>query len=203
VGYGAQPDAVLSLIRQEEIPCLLGNHEEALFDEGALNLFNPSARLTIQKARELLSSDVLESLRDLPRSLKFQGALFVHGFPPDSVHPYLFHVPPDRMASAFCLLEQDLCFVGHTHLLELVGFDGKSVSHRPLAEGMEFLGKGKYIINAGSIGQPRDGNNNAKYLIWETEARSIEVRFVPYDTVSAARKIIDAGLPERCARRLL
>ena len=93
--------------------------------------------------------------------------------------------------------------VGHTHNLKLVSFDGQAIVQKPLRQGIVPLSEqNRYIVNAGSVGQPRDGNNAAKYVIVDTLALSLEVRFVPYDIAAVYRKIIDAGLPKSHAERL-
>jgi diadenosine tetraphosphatase ApaH/serine/threonine PP2A family protein phosphatase len=96
-----------------------------------------------------------------------------------------------------------IIFVGHTHNLKLIRFDGKAIVEIPLHQGIIPLSdQSSYIVNAGSVGQPRDGNNTAKYVIVDTLACSLEVRFVPYDIAAVYRKIIDAGLPKSHAERL-
>ena len=100
-------------------------------------------------------------------------------------------------------MPEKVCFVGHTHDLELFSFDGQKVKDTPLGKGPVTLKKDRqYIINIGSVGQPRDGNNNAKYVIWDTASRSLEVRFIPYDIAKTADKILELGLPEYNASRL-
>jgi diadenosine tetraphosphatase ApaH/serine/threonine PP2A family protein phosphatase len=137
-------------------------------------------------------------------SLVIYQSRFVHGFPPDSTDIYLFQVPNDILNQTFKKMKERLCFVGHTHELKLIGFDGKISQRIPLKEGtVNHLDLDrKYIINVGSVGQPRDGNNNAKYVIWNTSEDTLEVRFVPYDIASVVGKIIAAGLPKVHADRL-
>ena len=94
-------------------------------------------------------------------------------------------------------------FAGHTHNLEIIRFEGKKVSRHTPGPGLVDLDHTtQYIINAGSVGQPRDGNNKAKYLIWDTDSATIEVRFVPYDIAKTADKILALGFPESNATRL-
>ena len=100
-------------------------------------------------------------------------------------------------------MAETVCFVGHTHILEMIVFDKRGVMHKSLSPGMASLNnKNKYIINVGSVGQPRDDNNNAKYIICDSTSNEIDVRFVPYDIDAVINKILDAGLPEAHAYRL-
>jgi diadenosine tetraphosphatase ApaH/serine/threonine PP2A family protein phosphatase len=101
-------------------------------------------------------------------------------------------------------MEERLCFIGHTHDLGIIDYDGKEIEYWRLDKGLLQLDTDRrYIINCGSVGQPRDGNNNAKYVIWDADDDTIEVRFIPYDVHSVVKKIREAGLPEANALRLL
>ncbi|MGD9243794.1 MAG: metallophosphoesterase family protein, partial [Desulfobacterales bacterium] len=100
-------------------------------------------------------------------------------------------------------MKERICFVGHTHELKLIGFDGKISQYISLGKRtVTFHKDRKYIVNVGSVGQPRDRNNNAKYVIWNTSEDSLEVRFVPYDIAAVVSKIMAAGLPKVHADRL-
>lgn len=203
VGYGADSEAVLQRIWDENIPTVRGNHEDALFDDSVLEWFNPQATDAILRTREMMSSESMERISRWPLFIPFDAAWCVHGFPPASVHTYLFEATRRMVADCFDSIPSRIAFVGHTHILSLVAFDGEKVKTYPLKKGTTFLNGRKYIVNVGSVGQPRDGDNSAKYVIWDSEANSLEVRFVPYDAQKAADKIIKAGLPEFLARRLL
>jgi diadenosine tetraphosphatase ApaH/serine/threonine PP2A family protein phosphatase len=116
---------------------------------------------------------------------------------------YLFQLSISQLKEAFLAMEEKICFLGHTHDLGIISFDGDEVIQASLGNGIVSLHKDyQYIINVGSVGQPRDGNNNAKYVIWDTDSETVEVRFVPYDIAATADKIIELGFPEFNARRL-
>jgi len=202
VGYGADPGAVLQVLRSEEIPCILGNHEEAAYDEAVVEWFNPQARAAIERTRELLSDHEIEAFKYWPRTMEVEGALCVHGFPPRSVETYLFEVPRARVAEVLEELPQSLCFVGHTHTLQMIAWDGERVRNYRLSEGTLALEDAKYIVNVGSVGQPRDGDNRAKYVIWDLENQNLEIRYVAYNIARASQKILDVGMPDICAKRL-
>jgi predicted phosphodiesterase len=204
VGYGPEPEQVIRQVLNRNIPCVMGNHERAVSDSAYLDWFNPAARKSLQKTMTMLSDESINYIHGMKSSLVICQSRFVHGFPPDSTNTYLFQVPDHTLNQTFKKMKERLCFVGHTHELKLIGFDGKVSQRIPLKQGIvKHLDNDiKYIINVGSVGQPRDGNNNAKYVIWNTSEDSLEVRFVPYDIAAVVEKIIAAGLPKVHADRL-
>jgi predicted phosphodiesterase len=203
IGYGADPEEVVQTLARLEIPSVLGNHELAAVQPEFLEWFNPSARRSLLLTMQLMSTETLKSLEGLPRSLELRGCHFAHGFPPESPTRYLFQASEAELQRAFSLISGDPCFVGHTHTLERIEFDGSEVRRRPLGEGStELPSERRHIVNAGSVGQPRDGDNRAKYVVWETESRMLEIRCLDYDIATAARKIIDRGMPKGNADRL-
>jgi predicted phosphodiesterase len=203
IGYGPDPEEVLRLIRVNNIPSVMGNHELGIADTTYLPWFNKSARRSLEINRELLSRQSLTYIQTLGPAFTLGECLFVHGFPPDSITTYLFQVSDIKMKAIFPSIDQELCFVGHTHELGLVLFDGRNVRRTPLPEGEIHLGEGhKYLINAGSVGQPRDRDNRSKYLIWDSESRRLEVRFLAYDVARTVQKILALGLPGINADRL-
>ena len=203
IGYGPEPDEVVSLIRRENIPSVMGNHELGLVNKSYLGWFNPPTQRSLLLTQELLSAATLEFIRGLKSMMIFQGCRLVHGFPPDSITTYLLDVSQSEFVQAFSDMQEEMCFVGHTHIPEIVSFDGRRVSRDPLHQGLRSLeGAYKYIINAGSVGQPRDGNNRAKYVIWDSSRQTIELRYVAYDIAVTVKKILELGFPEFNARRL-
>jgi predicted phosphodiesterase len=203
IGYGPEPEEVLRLLRAHNLPSIMGNHELGITDPSSLSWFNHYARRSLEMNRELLSAVSIEYLYTLAPALTLDRCLFVHGFPPDSITTYLFEASDIRLRGVLSSLEQELCFVGHTHYLELISFDGQKIRHTLLSEGEMNLPEGRrYLINAGSVGQPRDGDNRAKYVIWDTEARRLEVRFLRYDIAKTVQGILALGLPRINADRL-
>jgi len=203
VGYGPEPEEVIQTIRQRKIPTLLGNHELSILDPKYLSWFNPLARESIQKTIPMLSRESLDYIAALKTAAIKCNARFVHGFPPDSVITYLFQIEEPAFGSIFEDMQEQLCFVGHTHKLEFVSYREGTVIRAPLIKGvMQLRKEKKYIINVGSVGQPRDGNNNAKYTIWDNIENLVQVKFIPYHIARVTNKIIDAGLPDAHAERL-
>jgi predicted phosphodiesterase len=203
IGYGPDPEAVLELIRERNIPSVMGNHELGIVNPVSLSHFNPAARLSLEITWGLLSPRSIDFLKTLKTSCVVGRCWCVHGFPPHSVNMYLYQAIESRLRRAFLELEQEVCFVGHTHELIVIGSGEDRPREIPLKQGRNFLPEGyKYIVNAGSVGQPRDGNNRAKYVIWDDETRILEIRYIPYDIAATAKKILELGFPEFNARRL-
>lgn len=203
IGYGADSEAVLAEVMGRGIPTTLGNHELAVCDKSHLDWFNPMARASVVKTIATLSDASISFIRNLPRSRVIEQCRYVHGYPPESVRTYLFQKAPFALIKTIKAMEEPVCFVGHTHDLELISFDGRQVERHRLNEGITVLDEGhRYIVNVGSVGQPRDGNNNAKYTVYDTDHRELDIRFIPYDIAAAVAKIKAAGLPEAHANRL-
>ncbi len=203
IGYGPEPGQVIVLIRNRDILSVMGNHELAIEDPTFLKWFNPLARTSLEKTFDFLSEDSKRFIHELEKSFVYETGRFVHGFPPDSPLIYLFQVKEEDLYRVFSQMEERICFVGHTHFLEFVESDGRVISHALLTKGIHTLEREKkYIINIGSVGQPRDGNNNAKYVIWDNINHTIDVRFIPYDIAAVVKKILATGLPAAHAVRL-
>jgi predicted phosphodiesterase len=203
VGYGPEPEGVIRLIREREIPCVMGNHELGIVDPDFINWFNPVARRSLWLTSRLISPDTLRYLRKLNASMVEGGCLCVHGAPPSSMTTYLYELNQSQLLHVFTVVKEKVCFVGHTHELKILQISDDGVIGATLFQGVAQMADDKhYIINVGSVGQPRDGNNNAKYVIWDTAAHTLEVRFVPYDIAATVEKILRLGLPSVNARRL-
>ena len=204
IGYGPESEQVVAMIKAHNIPTVMGNHELAVTDQNYLSLFNPLARKSLLKTIELLSKDTINFIFGLKPFLIRYDCRFVHGFPPDSATMYLFQASEDELLLTFKQMKERICFLGHTHRLEIIDFNGRIVTRTPLTKSIISLDRDhQYIINIGSVGQPRDGNNCAKYVIWDTLNDNIEIKFIHYDIVSVIEKMLAADLPIEHAVRLL
>ena len=203
IGYGPEPEDVLRTLESLAVPSVMGNHELGIVDPGSRSWFNKPALQSLTITQRLLSDRSLEAISRLPATLEAEGGLLVHGCPPESITRYIFEVSASEMLDLMDGLEQVTCFVGHSHVLSLYCHDGAHVAEQPLREGVTELSHcRRCIVNAGSVGQPRDGDNRAKYLIWEPAERCLEVRCIPYDIAKTAARIIARGFPRFNADRL-
>jgi len=203
VGYGPDPDGVVRLLREKGVESVLGNHEFALCDPRGRRWLNFQAAENNEITKELLSRENLSYSSKLPLFLEYEGGYFVHGFPKDSVFRYLPKQDDKRVLQLFQDYTARIFFVGHTHDLQLVYAEDGEVIREPLKEGaVAFESDKKYIVNCGSVGQPRDGDHTAKYVIWDTAKDEIVVRFVPYDIEKAMAQIAERGFPKVYGLRL-
>lgn len=203
IGYGADSEEVIRMIRERDILSVKGNHELAVATPQVRRWFKLDARKALNQALSCLSDASVEYIQAMPTHARIPDGYLVHGFPPDSTRFYLYQISDVRLLETLQKMRESICFVGHTHQLRLVFAEGDRIHSRPVAEGTLSLDRQtKYIVNAGSVGQPRDGNPDAKYVIWEPAEFRLEVRSIPYDVATAAQKIRDAGIPARFADRL-
>jgi len=191
VGYCADPKACVDIVRAMNAPCVKGNHDEYCSTDMPLDDFNPKAANVVQWTRDQLAEDDLRWMRELPLVRSVDGFTVVHAtLEGPERWGYVF----DKLAAAASLTHQNtqVCFYGHTHVPLVFVRDG-------LLRGGTYtkfkLESGKrYFVNVGAVGQPRDDNPNAAYVIYDNEERTVELRRVPYDTAAAERKVRQAGL---------
>lgn len=204
VGYGPNPGECLDALRERpDFTCVAGNHDLAAAGRYDLDLFNPAARAAILWTQEALSAGQRSYLASLPMTAQASGALLVHGSLPE---PMEYITGCREARRCFEATDAALCLVGHTHVAE----------HYRLRPGTRFceqvslwsgglisLQEGlRQIVNVGAVGQPRDGNPQASFGVWDTEAGAIEVRRVAYDVEAVQAKMRQAGLPRALAERL-
>lgn len=204
IGYGPEPEEVINLLREKNIPSVIGNHELAINRPKFLSWFNPSAKTSLEKTKHLISKSTIDYISKLSYCMVLGNCRFVHGFPPGSATIYIFELSDEKIQAALKKMNEWICFVGHTHMLEVISFDGDKISRRPLEqEEIQVNALEKYLINVGSVGQPRDGDNQAKYVIWDSSTSTVNVRYVSYDISDTVQKIYRLGLPEQHAWRLI
>jgi len=204
IGYGGDPEAVFRLMGQHKIESVMGNHELALMDGSYLEKFNPRARKALLINKSLISRETMDQiLLFQPFMVRF-GLRFVHGLPPDSVTTYLSKVSISRLVHIMASMDEKITFVGHTHKLSITSLFQGRVTQDEMEKKVLFLDKrARYIINAGSVGQPRSSNLDAKYLVFDSSLYSIAPRYVAYDKNAAAEKIRKAGIPGAFAQILV
>ncbi len=199
VGYNAQPKECLDIVRQMNIPCVKGNHDEYCSTENHLDGFNPHAAEAVHWTRAQLSEEDKRWLRELKYSRMAANFTMVHAtLDAPERWGYVF----DKLAAAasFPYQNTQMCFFGHTHVP--VAFMRDTVVRGGTYSKFKVDPSKKYFINVGAVGQPRDNNPKSAYVIYDMDAQTIELRRLEYDIASAQKKILDAGLPERLAERL-
>ena len=201
VGYGASPHECIKEIKSLEADTVCGNHDWAAVGIFPLDYFNPAAKEAAEWTRDVLRPDEKEFLKKLELVIDEKDFSIVHGslYKPD-FFPYILN--SESAYRCFQRMERDLCFVGHSHTPVVFWLERDEIRHS--FEGLIKLRQDvKYIINVGSVGQPRDNNPKACLSIFDSSKNTIEIKRVGYDTEGAKNKILKAGLPESLGYRLL
>jgi len=199
VGYGANPKECLDIIRTMGMPCVKGNHDEYCSTDEELDGFNPHAAEAVNWTRQQLTAEDRQWLRDLKYFRLVTSFSMVHAtLDGPQRWGYVF----DKLAAAASFTYQNtaVCFFGHTHVP--VAFIRDTVVKGGTYSKFKVEPGRKYFINVGSVGQPRDNNPKAAYVIYDMDESTIELRRLDYDIAAAQKKILDAGLPPRLAERL-
>jgi predicted phosphodiesterase len=199
VGYNADPSACLERVRALGCPIVKGNHDEQACETSGLAYFNPLAAKAIQWTRDRLSDEQKEWLRALKFTRLVRNFTIVHASL-DSPAGWTYVLSDLDAVSSFSYQHTQVCFYGHTHVPRAFVRAGR-VEEVPADQLTVETGK-KYFLNAGSVGQPRDLDWRASYVLYSLDSQQIEWRRVPYDIEQAQRKILQSGLPERLAQRL-
>lgn len=213
VGYGASPRACIqllkALIKEKGCYCIAGNHDHAVCGLTPYHHYAVNARKSIEWTKKELNSQEIKFLAELPMLGDSQKAFPGQEIPASFtiVHAnlcapkdwgYIWDI--DDAYTNFQLLKDRLCFVGHSHK-PLVFTYGQIVDWF-ISDQFAVRNDYKYIVNVGSVGQPRDGNPKASFAIYDTKSNLVTIERVDYDIPKAQSKILSAGLPELLANRL-
>ena len=202
VGYNANPVECLRIVRDLPGACVLGNHDQAASGEMPLGDFSPDASSSIVWTRQQLNAGEKEWLGALRHQRQIRNITLVHATLDSPLSWGYVRTNADAEMSLACQ-RTPVCFIGHTHMVK--AFEkgvGEFLLFENEEEGVQLPPQRKLLINAGSVGQPRDGDPRAVYMIHDEESRGLWLRRVPYDIGAAAAAIRSAGLPERLAARL-
>lgn len=201
VGYGGNPAECIDLVREARIPCLKGNHDALAAGDSSTRLddTNPAARLAIEWTRRALSSEHRSWLAELPMTFERSDWQAVHATL-NEPHEWEYVLTGSDAARNFRHQRLPLCFIGHTHqpAFWVEGEDRK----RDITSIEPVTADRKQLVNVGSVGQPRDKDERACWLLHRPGKSDVWWRRVPYDIEFAQRAIIDAGLPAKFAERL-
>lgn len=199
VGYNANPKECLEIIRRMGMPCVKGNHDEYCSNDDNMEGFNPHAAQAVLWTRQQLSEDDRAWLREL-KYLRLVASFTIVHATLDGPHRWGYVFDKLAAAASFTYQNTAVCFFGHTHMP--VAFIRDSVVKGGTYSKFKVEPGRKYFVNVGSVGQPRDGNPRAAYVIYDLNEPSIELRRLDYNVPKAQKKILDAGLPPRLAERL-
>lgn len=201
VGYGADPEACIDVIAGRAITIVAGNHEHAVAGLLDLDWLNEYARAAVEWTRERLDDDQVSYLATLPLVGEVGDATLVHASParPDE---WDYLVSAQDGFAAFRAFTTRLCFVGHSHRPAAWSLGSSGPEFVPGAVELGLEPGRRYLVNVGSVGQPRDHDPRAAYALWDAERGRLAIRRVAYDVDTARRKILAGGLPRLLADRL-
>jgi len=203
VGYNANPNECIELLRERSVRCVMGNHDSRAAGEYEIMDFNHHAEVAILWTREVLTDENRDFLRALPDTLVVdRSLLMIHGWVNDT-DSYISGAR-DAMVN-FDLLKgarrPRLCFFGHTHVaISYIELDGSVLMHPDYDLAMN--NDDRHLVNPGSVGQPRDRDPRASFVVYDTARSLVTYHRVEYDITTTTRKIIEVGLPPRLAERL-
>ena len=201
VGYGPEPDGVVARLAEIDAVGVRGNHDAASLGGPEIDWFNPDARRAMEWTRSAISDSTRAWLGGLPQRRTEAGIALVHGSPRDPTWEYITSVPVAR--ANFDVLGTRLGLFGHTHVPAAFRDEDGRVEHISPLPGSELeLGDGRFLVNPGSVGQPRDGDPGASYLIVDTERLTCRWERVEYDIGAVQVVMAERGLPPPLALRL-
>jgi predicted phosphodiesterase len=203
VGYGADPNAVTEWVRAHAQVAIRGNHDRACASLTGIDWFNPMAQAATRWTNRVLTDENREWLEKLPMGpAQVENFQIVHGSP---LHEDEYILSVGEASEAFAYAELPLTFFGHTHVQ--CGFENSRLRTRrwspaEVGRSQHVNGDAAYLVNPGSVGQPRDGDPRAAFALFDSESLELQLCRVQYDIAAAQQKIIEARLPSMLAQRL-
>jgi len=202
VGYGASPNACCDLVRKNTEVTLLGNHDAAVAGRMDYSFYYDAARHALDWSASVITDENLLWLRSLPYTYRIGEVGFSHGSPIDpKAYEYIFALEQARELMPHVAELPEITFIGHSHLCKAFAIGNGEVND-VVAQKFGVRRGYKYIISVGSVGQPRDYDNRACFVIHDTDARTVEYVRVEYDIETSAQKIFDADLALNFGKRL-
>ena len=206
IGYGPDPNACVACLREFPHISLSGNHDWAALGKLDLRAFNTDARLSAEWTQKQLDPGARAYLHDLPPSRVESGYTLAHGSPRQPVWEYI--LDPVTATLNFGAFDTVICLVGHTHIPAMyfmpegAGDRRRCQVRAPQLNRPVHLNSGRWIVNPGSVGQPRDGNPEASYAMLDLDEKRWEFRRVRYPVEETQRRMREQGLPARLIERL-
>lgn len=200
VGYAADPLECIRILRQLNPVMVAGNHDWAAVGLCDKKRFNPYAEKAVDWTESVLSDDDKAFLKSMELTKQIDTIGLVHG---SLEEPQMFKYVFDVFEAEICLEEslEHICFIGHTHRPVIFFMKGMEVNY--IIDNQVQIQDGiRYLVNAGSVGQPRDGDSRACYCVYDSASRFLQIKRVAYDIQKAQEKILNAGLPHILADRL-
>ncbi|MGF1573984.1 MAG: metallophosphoesterase family protein [Sumerlaeia bacterium] len=202
VGYGARPNECVEEIRKRNIPVIAGNHDHACLLLTDISNFNDIAKAAVLWTKEVLKEENISFLRQMALTIadEANNIFYVHASPKDPGE-WNYILTMGEARTNFNYFTEQICFIGHSHQPFIIENDQGNLTC-PDEPRISLQPNRRYLINVGSIGQPRDHNPDACYVICDLEEKKLEIKRLTYDLMGAQKAIIEAGLPRELAERL-
>ncbi len=197
VGYGPNPNECVQLVHEHCALTIMGNHDAAAFNPLMARDFNQNARYEIEWTASVLSEESKQFLSSLPMMETVGDVTFVHATPYD---PYLWYYISSLEDARFNFnfFKSKFCFIGHTHIPGLIMYNtlGNNISiYKPVQFDYSSFEQNRFIVNIGSVGQPRDRNPESRYVILDETAETVDFIRVPYDIATYQNKMASLSMP--------
>jgi diadenosine tetraphosphatase ApaH/serine/threonine PP2A family protein phosphatase len=203
VGYGASVNECCELVRKRAEVTLLGNHDAAVAGRMDYSFYYDAARHALDWTSSQVRPEHREWLRSLPFSHRIGDVGFSHGNPVEpEAYEYVFALEQARELVPHLASLAEVSFIGHSHLCKAFALHPSGDVNEVVASRFGLRRGYKYVISVGSVGQPRDCDNRACLVLYDTEERLVEYHRVPYDIETSAQKIFDADLALNFGKRL-
>lgn len=202
VGYGSDPSACVTLVDEHCDVKLMGNHEYAILELTSTENYNSAAKQATDWTKEQMSDFDLSTISNFKMSVALDNKTRVVHASPQEPEKWHYILSPTKAFDAFLSFKENICFFGHTHLPQIYIEMDDSLPRGKA--GHDFLPDpdNRYLINVGSVGQPRDNDPRACYVIFDTEEYEIIYQRVEYDIKTTQQKMLQANLPQMLAQRL-
>jgi len=203
VGYGPDPCECIELLRNHDHMCIAGNHDWASVGKADISEFNPAAAEACLWTSRQLGPDDVDYLYSLPEVMSWNDFTIVHGSPRQPIWEYVLSTGVAR--PNFDHFDTEYCLVGHSHVPLIYSYDEEAdeCHGMELSDGYAFeLTKQRLILNPGGVGQPRDGNPKASYMIYDSDAATVSLHRIGYDFSKTQAKMTQNNLPDLLIERL-
>jgi predicted phosphodiesterase len=201
VGYAANPRECIERTKALSAVNVAGNHDWAAVNLFSLDYFNPRASESIVWTQQHIFDNDRHFLESLKLTYQNEHVTLVHATL-DEPQDFSYLVDNNRAGNTFKLLATNICFLGHTHVAGIFTQNGNGRIDYQVAGCVDIKEGHKYVVNVGSVGQPRDGDPRAAYCVYDTDKRKIQIKRIDYDIETARQKIIRGGLPTFLGDRL-
>jgi predicted phosphodiesterase len=201
VGYGPRPNECCSAVRDRAALSLVGNHDLVVLGQVDVTEFNPEAGRAVAWTQSVLDEESRQYLAGLQPQATADGVELYHGSPRNAVWEYVLDT--EAIQAAFLHSNSQVILIGHSHIPIVAHLHGSDVqaAHAPEATEADLEG-GRLLLNPGSVGQPRDGDPRAAWILLDLDEGRASFRRVEYEVTRTQEEIRDAGLPEALAERL-